>query len=59
MADADINSVFETPLDDAEEARLEALADAEIDAGQGVPHAKLREWLAKLAKGESVPPPTA
>lgn len=43
---------------DAEvEARAIAEAEAEIDAGKGVPHAKVREWLLRLAKGEVVPPP--
>jgi predicted transcriptional regulator len=51
--------VFDTPLDEANEARLDMIADAEIDAGKGVPHEKVREWLAKLAKGERAPPPTA
>ena len=59
MADVDARSVFDTPLDDAEEARLDAIAIAEIEAGKGVPHAKVREWLIKLAKGEKVPPPSA
>ena len=57
MPEPDAKSVFETPLDEAEEARLDALAEAEIDAGKGVPHEQVREWLAKLAKGEKVPPP--
>ncbi len=52
-------SVFDTPLDDAEEARLDAIADAEIDAGKGVSHEVVREWLAKLAKGKRVSPPSA
>jgi len=51
--------VFDTPLDEANEARLDMMADAEIDAGKGVPHEKVREWLAKLAKGERAPPPKA
>jgi predicted transcriptional regulator len=58
MADARMESVFDIPLDEAEEARLDAQAEAEIDAGQGVPHEKVREWLLKLAKGERTPPPT-
>ena len=57
MENFDIKSVFDTPLDDSEEARPDAIADAEIEAGNGVPHEKVREWLAKLAKGERVPPP--
>jgi len=59
MSAPDAKSVFETPLNDAEEARLDALADAEIDAGEGIPHEQVREWLKKLAKGEKVPPPSA
>ena len=59
MADAKIDSVFETAPDDAEEARLDRVAGAEIDAGHGVPHEKVRAWLLRLAKGEIVPPPTA
>jgi predicted transcriptional regulator len=59
MAASESKSVFDTPLDDAAEARLDAIADAEIDAGAGVPHEKVREWLTKLAKGERVPPPSA
>lgn len=39
------------------EAQAIVEAEAEIDAGTGVPHAKVREWLLKLAKGEVVPPP--
>jgi predicted transcriptional regulator len=58
MSASEAKSVFDTKLDDAEEARLDAIADAEIDAGNGVPHEKVREWLAKLAKGERVPPPS-
>lgn len=43
---------------DAEiEARVIVEAEAEIDAGKGVPYVKIREWLLKLAKGELLPPP--
>jgi predicted transcriptional regulator len=59
MADAKLKSVFDMPPDDAEEARLDALADAEIEAGQGVPHEVVVEWLLKRAKGEKAPIPTA
>ena len=38
------------------EARAIAEAEAEIDAGKGVSHAKVRQWLLKLANGEIVPP---
>jgi len=58
-AGSEPKSVFDMPLDEAEEARLDAIADAEIEAGKGVPHDRVREWLAKLVKGERVPPPEA
>jgi hypothetical protein len=59
MSNAKFESVFDTPLDEAEEVRRDAIADAEIDAGLGVPHMKVREWLKKLAQGKRTPPPTA
>ncbi len=57
MADTEINSIFDIPPDEAEEARLDAQAEAEIDAGKGVPHKQVREWLLKIGRGEKVPPP--
>lgn len=57
MAEFETKSVFETLLDEAEEARLDAKAEADIDCGKGVPHKRVREWLLKLGKGEKVPPP--
>jgi predicted transcriptional regulator len=51
-------SIFDTPPDEAEEARLDHVAEADIEAGHGVPHSQVREWLAKRGKGEKVPPPT-
>jgi len=39
------------------EARAIAEAEAEIDAGKGVPHKKVRQWLRKLARGKITPPP--
>ena len=59
MDDIEPQSILDLPLDEAEEARLDAEADAEIDAGKGVPHERVREWLLRLAKGEKVPPPKA
>jgi predicted transcriptional regulator len=44
-------------IDDEAEARAITEAEAEIDAGAGVPHEKVREWLFRLAKGEIIPPP--
>lgn len=51
-------SIFDL-LDEEAEARAIAKAEAEIAAGKGVPHERVREWLLKLANGENVPPPTA
>ena len=59
MAEGKAKSIFDLPLDAAEEARLDAEADAEIEAGKGVPHERVRDGLLKLAKGEKVPPPKA
>jgi predicted transcriptional regulator len=53
---AEPRSVFDD-IDDEVEASAIAEAEAEIDAGHGVPHAKVREWLLKLARGEILPPP--
>jgi hypothetical protein len=39
------------------EAEAHAVAEAEVDAGKGIPHEKVREWLLKLARGEIIPPP--
>lgn len=52
-------SVFDTPPDAQDEARRDAQTDAEIEAGKGVPHAKVCAWLLRLAKGEKAPPPAA
>jgi hypothetical protein len=59
MSNAIFESVFDTPSDEAEEARLDAVADAEIDGGLGVPHTKVREWLLELVEGKRTQPPTA
>ncbi len=50
-------SVFDE-IDAEVEARAIAEAEAEIDAGKGIPHEKMCEWLLKLAKGEVVTPPS-
>ena len=53
---AEPKTIFDE-IDEEAEARAIAEAEAEIDAGKGVPHAKVRKWLLKLAKGEVAPPP--
>ncbi len=59
MAEPKLRSLFDIRPDAAVEAAADAAANAEIEAGHGVPHARVREWLAKLSKGEKLPPPTA
>ena len=58
MAGAGVKSVFDIPPDAAEEARLDAEAEADVAAGRVIPHDRVRAWLVKLAKGEKVPPPS-
>ncbi|WP_216855994.1 hypothetical protein [Acidisphaera sp. S103] len=58
MGNTKLESIFDTLPDEAEEVRRDAIADAEIEAGLGVPHTKVREWLKKLAQGKRTPPPT-
>jgi predicted transcriptional regulator len=45
MAESQTRSIFDPPPDAAEDARLDALADAEIEAGRCVPHADVVKWL--------------
>lgn len=59
MAEPTARSIFGTPPDAEAEARLDAEAEADYAAGRVVPHERVREWLAKLARGEKVPPPEA
>jgi predicted transcriptional regulator len=56
---AEPKSIFDLEPDDAHEARLDAEAEADYAAGRVVPHERVDEWLAKLAKGERVSPPRA
>ena len=43
--------------DEESEKRAIEKARAEIAAGKGVPHQKVREWLRKLRDGRAEPPP--
>jgi len=45
--------------DTEEEKHAIAKARAEIAAGNGVPHQKVRVWLEKLRDGKVEPPPCA
>lgn len=49
-------SIFEA-IDEEAEKRAIAKARAEIAAGKGVAHEKVREWLLKLRGGKIEPPP--
>jgi hypothetical protein len=51
---AELKSILEQIDPDEEVA---AIAEAELDAGKGIPYEKVIEWLLKLAKGEIIPPP--
>jgi hypothetical protein len=53
---AEVKTVFDQ-IDSEAEARAIGEAEAELDAGKGIPHVKVKEWLLKLAKGEIIPPP--
>jgi hypothetical protein len=57
MARTQTKSILDLPPDDAAEARLDAQAEAEIEAGPGVSHKRVREWLAGLVRGDRKPPP--
>ncbi len=59
MTDIQEKSILDLPPDIDAEAAGDAEADAEIEAGLGVPHERVREWLLRLAAGERVPPPVA
>ncbi len=59
MAEIETPSIFEMEPDAAHEARLDAEAESAYTAGRYVEHARVREWLMKLAKGERTPPPRA
>ncbi len=48
-------TIFELADEAIEEAAI-AEANAQIEAGQGVPHELVGEWLLKLARGEPAAP---
>ncbi|HEY3846491.1 MAG TPA: CopG family transcriptional regulator [Acetobacteraceae bacterium] len=57
MADTETKSIFDTEPDEAEEARLDAEADAAVEAGQFVTHAKVVEWLKSWGTPNELPCP--
>lgn len=54
---SEAKSSFDLPLDDAEEAQLDAVAEAEIEAGEFVPHDTVSEWLKSWGKPNELPCP--
>ncbi len=56
MANRRTPSIFDIPPDPEEEERLDREAEAEIEAGGGIPHERVREWLLRRGKGEKIPP---
>jgi len=57
MADGKNTSIFDIPPDEADEARRDAAADAEIEAGQFVSHDKVVDWLKSWGKPGELPCP--
>lgn len=58
MASPKLQSLFDVPPDGAEEARLDALADADFDAGQFVSHDDVFKWLKSWGDADELPCPT-
>ncbi len=56
MNQSETKSIFD-PLDEAEKARLDAAAEAEIEAGQFVPHDQVVEWLRSWGTPHELPCP--
>ena len=57
MADIEVPSIFDPGPDAAEEARLDAVADSEIEAGHLVPHAEVAKWLQSWGTPNRLPRP--
>lgn len=53
---AEPDSILDT-VDEEVEAAAVAEAEAEIDAGKGVPHERVRTWLHQLSNGDVQHPP--
>ena len=58
MADTTLKSIFDIAPDEADEARLDAEADAAIEAGQFVANDKVVEWLKSWGTPNELPCPT-
>lgn len=51
-------SLFDTVDEETERMAL-AEAEAELEAGKGIPHEVVGPWLLKLADGDDAPHPTS
>jgi hypothetical protein len=59
MAEPELQSVFDLLPDEADDAGLDAEAEADIAAGRLISNDRMHEWLTRLANGERVPRPKA
>jgi predicted transcriptional regulator len=57
MAKPDTKSIFSVQPDETEEARLDAEAMADYEAGRIVPHAEVVKWLRSWGKPDELPCP--
>jgi predicted transcriptional regulator len=57
MAKSDTRSIFSGKPDQAEEARLDAEAMADYEAGRVVPHSEVVKWLRSWNKPGELPCP--
>jgi len=57
MADADQDSIYDIPSDEAGETAADAAARAEIAAGQFVRHSDVVKWLKSWGKPNELPCP--
>jgi predicted transcriptional regulator len=57
MADTEMKSIYDVEPNEAEEERLDATADVEIEAGHFVVHNKVVEWLKSWGTPHELPCP--
>lgn len=57
MSMAEPESIMDLPTDPAAEAEADAVAEAQIEAGKGIPHARVRAWLESWGKPDELPCP--
>jgi hypothetical protein len=57
MAKPDTKSIFDGEPNPTDDVRLDAQADAEIEAGQFIPHSKVVTWLQSWSTANKLPRP--